>query len=218
MNVSTKVNGNPCNSYWDISLNTTNVSLMVTMEKKSAGTMNVCTTQTNPHFHPLSHTVTAVTSPPKPIKSYARYLSIILDSLHLNNMNTAASADLIDSGWEQQISSTFFLLSGPLLQTLFWLDIKIDLLRLPPQHQQAMRYGWFFIGLICKTAFRSIEIWFALQEGMLSLVSVYRGNQRLKSKEFPPTSFLLSSSTASPIHLKRLLRTRYKIPLFFICS
>lgn len=38
----------------------------------------------------------------------------------------------------------FFLLSaGPSLQTLFWLDVKIDLLRLPPWHQPWMIFHWF---------------------------------------------------------------------------
>ncbi len=100
------------------------------------------------------HTATTSKNPSEPVKSCARYLSSILDRRRLNNMNDgAASADPRDSGSERRISSTFSLLSaGPSLQTLFWLDVKIDLLRLPPQHQHGTRHEWFFIGLICKTA------------------------------------------------------------------
>lgn len=124
----------------------------------------------------------------------------------------------------QTISPTSFGSSAePSLQTLIWLNVKIGLLRLPFQHQQGRHYVWFFIGLICKTALRSVEIWFAVLEWILSPASVHRGNQKTgKVQCFPPCSLWFSltnsfSNTHKPFTINKLPDSRiFNIRLLFI--
>lgn len=111
--------------------------------------------------------------------------------------------------------------ADPSLQTLIWLNVKIDLLRVPFQRQQGRHYVWFFTSLICKTALRSVEIWFGVLEWILSPASVRHGNEKPGKVECsPPPHFLWFSLTSPFSDIQHKPFTINKLPdsiIFYIC-